>query len=222
MRNPPSGANSTPTGKVNWPRRVPGVPNASTLAVPSGLTRTHYGFTDAGYFITTIDGNGVPHYERLTVITDLRESGTDPPITPPDEPDDKPSPPPTGISQDALSWANEVDDPTGAQRFALAIETVRDALKDEIVTASNAFSILHAAFDVAVGSKWDAVRRKLSDRFAEQMQSGIVYDRAAIMAELELIRYGIGYSAIDAPRLEPSEAIELVNKLRKIVTEGGE
>lgn len=167
--------------------------------------------TDAGYFYTILDEAGYPSYQHVENITDLRGNKPEEP----EEPEDKP--PPVGISNDVYGWASEVDDPKGAQEYAMLMATVRDGVLADKVTNANLFDVLRESGDAVLNSDWDVFRQNLSEYFSAQMQEGDLSSKVQIANKLELIRYGSKYSARNSPSITEGEALAVISKTNSVI-----
>lgn len=187
------------------------------LAGPPPLT-----ITDSGYYITQLDDAGRPSLVRLETVVDLR-TGTTPETPDPDtDPPADLSPPPKGISADVAEWSSDVGDPQAAQEYALVFETVRDGVSDGLVTSDTLFPTLRKAADSVVDDRWDTLRRKLGDHLTEQLQNGDLGTKTQIANTLELIRYGLAYSARGSQSISGEKALAVVAKVNSIISESGE
>lgn len=195
------------------------VGSIGVIAGPPPLT-----ITDAGYFLTIVDTDGVPSLVRIPTVVDLRKGGEAPPELPdaPEQPDpEEPVEPPAGISADAAEWSAAVGDPKGAQEYALIFETVRDAAIDGKVTTATVYHVLHSAADAVMDEQWQPFRRKLSDYLIAKTQEGWLSNKTEIANTLEAVRYGVAYSARGSDSITPGEALAVVSKTNSIVNEAG-
>ncbi|QDV86943.1 hypothetical protein [Planctomycetes bacterium TBK1r] len=195
------------------------VGSIGVIAGPPPLT-----ITDAGYFLTVLDTDGVPSLVRIETVVDLRDGDETPP-TSPDEPKpdpEQPAEPPAGISADAAEWSASIGDPKGAQKYALVFETVRDGAIDGKVNTATVYHVLHSAADSVIDENWQPFRRKLSDYLVAKMQEGGLSNATVIANTLEAVRYGLAYSARGSESITPGEALAVVSKTNSIINEASE
>ena len=171
--------------------------------------------TDAGYFATIVGDDGYPAFVKVEVI-DLR-TGEVPPTDPPTL-----EPPPAGVSSDAAEWAAEAGDPSGSQKYALILATTRDGVIDEQVSSSNLFEVLRESADRVVDDRWDGFRRKFGDYLTSQLQAGGLLTRDQIADTLELVRYGVAYSAKDSESISMGESVAVVAAVNEVIEESSE
>jgi hypothetical protein len=171
--------------------------------------------TDAGYYFAEVGSDGVPELIEVERIVDLRDGAGPPPKEPPEL-----GPPPDGISKDVARWAAAVGDPEGAQVYALVFETVRDGLKSKSLEPSGVFRVLRESADDLIGDEWEPVRENLGDYFTARKQEGALSERIETANKMELIRYGLVYSAREANPLPMGEAVQVIAKVNEII-EGG-
>lgn len=193
---------------------------AGVIAGPPPIT-----ITDRGIYATIVDDAGVPSFVRVTDVTDLRTGDTMPPIVS-DDPDEDPptelAPPPEGISQDAAVWALEAGGSDGAQVYALIFETVRDGVTDDTIAPADVFRVLRESANALVDDRWESFRRKLGDYLTELSQEGKLETKEQVANQLELIRYGVGYSAKDSESISSAGTVEVVAKVLSIIDGEGE
>lgn len=174
--------------------------------------------TDSGYYVTLLDSAGNPTLERVETVVDLR-SGSDKPEPPKDPP--ALDPPPNGISANVAKWSVEVGLFIDAQRYALVMETARDGVADGLIDYRSVFPVLRKSADRLLSDEWSEFRRRLSDYLAEAVQEGDFSTEAKTRNQLELIRYGLEYSAHGkAESLTPQQAITVVSTVNEIIAEG--
>lgn len=182
---------------------------SSVLAAPPLI------ITDAGYYLAEVGRDGVPELVEVERIVDLRDGASPPPKEPPEL-----GPPPEGISSDVARWAASVGEPEGAQVYALVFETVRDGLKSKSLEPSGVFRVLRESANDLIGDEWEPVRENLGDYFTARKQEGALSERVETANKMELIRYGLVYSAKDAEALPMPQAIEVIATVNEII-EGG-
>lgn len=178
--------------------------------------------TSKGHFLTSLDENGSPAFERIKTVIDLSggQPPTSPPIGPPGPPiTDPPADiaPPEGIAAEACDWAKAVNDASGAQRYALIMETVRDGLRDQKLSVAASYRVLSAAADDLMTPGWNGFRAKLSEHLTIRAQSGKIATANALANELELVRYGVGYSAMGKPPIADKDAVAVVAKVLQLI-----
>lgn len=182
--------------------------------------------TDSGYWITVVD-DGVPTLVPVGPVIDLR-SGSQPPAddgtgNDPDDPTDAPAPPPQGIGADVARWAAEVNRPDEAQRYALIFETVRDGTLAGDIPIVKVLDVLKRSADGMISDDWTAFRQSVGDYLTDRLTTGQMGTVKKAAGELELIRYGLGYSARDAENaLTDADMVEVVAKVNSIVDSLGE
>lgn len=178
--------------------------------------------TDAGYFLTAVDANGVPTLERIDTVVDLRTGGDLPP-TADDPPQSEPEPPPDGISADTYRWASQVDRSDEAQKYALIFETVRDGVLDGQVPIVKITDALKLSADGLIGDQWQEFRQRVGDHLVDSLTRGDLGTPEKAAGELELIRYGIAYSARETENaLTDADAVAVVAKVNSVIDSLGE
>lgn len=147
--------------------------------------------TEAGYFLTVVGENGRPEMIELTTVIDLTDGRR------PDGPDDPDAPDVDGeIVRQIEAWADEVDDPNGAQAIAWVYSHIRGALEDELLNSETVWVALKDATDKALeeidGSKdWTGFREKLTGVLTERRQRGSLQDREQIAKMLLAVQLGL-------------------------------
>lgn len=181
----------------------------------AGVINEPITITDSGIFQIVVDADGKPAFAEITEVIDLRTKTGDKPD--PEPPIEEPPAPPEGISQDVAKWTVEAGDITGAKKYSLLFEIARDGVESGKIPVAKLFPVLRESADAVIGDKWGTFRINLGDYLNEQLRVGNFKEKAEIVSQLELIRYGIAYAVKDSEPLSDADALVVLSKVGSII-----
>ena len=216
-----------------WTAAV-GIWLVAVVATFAGAAAPPLTVTDAGYFLTVVDDNGVPSMLALDRVVDLRSNPSDPipPVitAPPTDPV-PPGPdtlPPTKADIDVATvksvqeWAAAVSDPNGSQAVAAVYDHVQKAYGDGLLSDSSVWSALKSATDDALtiaspAVNWSTFRTHLSDLITLGRQRGTLGKKVEINRTLSSIKHGLDLSADGTPMLSDSTLVAIAIKTNEVI-----
>jgi hypothetical protein len=168
--------------------------------------------TPSGHYFVVLDSTGKP---TLVEIKQVIRIGDVPPVDTPDDPV-----PPVGseVTTKVRVWAEEVNQPGGAQALALIYRTIADKVEDGTLKPENAFPAIKQATDqilptVGDAGKWTPWRTKLGDLITAKLQAGELTHPQHLVKFLRDVGVGLDQSAKEAPALSP----EVVTKIVELI-----
>ena len=99
----------------------------------------------------------------------------------------------------------------------LIFETAIDGVTDGSVDGSTLFEVLKKSADELLDENWESFRRRLGDHLTKLVQQGDLDSKLEITRQLELIRYGLAYSARDAEKIDEEEAISALATILRVI-----
>jgi len=167
--------------------------------------------TPGGYWLTYIDGNGVPSFVKVDNVLDLRSSEQPKPPVEEPKPDAvpdtpvEPKPPVVPdfdltLVKDSQAWAESIGDTDTSQAISAVYAHVGGAFEDGLVKPESIWQVLRVATNDAIkiadGKKdWKPFRDKLSDIVTLGLQQGTLADKKAVMRLINSVRQGLDQSA---------------------------
>ena len=198
------------------------------LAIVPAVASPPLTITESGYYLTIVDGNGLPALEKIDNVTDLR-AGDQPPVVP-DKPappvPPKPAPPKIELDlvlvKDSTEWAKSIADPLTAQAISLVYDQVGGAFQDDTIEAAKVWEVMKDATDVAVagvgsGKDWKPYRTKVSDVITLGRQKGMMAEKQSVLVLLNSLRQGLEMAADGTPSLPLAKAVEIATKTNEVI-----
>lgn len=170
--------------------------------------------TDSGYYVTIFDDSGFPEWVIADQVIDVRTGAPD---DNPDKPTPDVEPPPEGISRDVSDWAAAVGDGTGAQKYALVLETVRDGVNDGSIPLDQVFRVLRESAEKVLSDDWKDFRLKLGEYFTTASQNGDFSDQGKAAGTIELVRYGVAYASRSSEAISMADSVAVVSTVNSII-----
>lgn len=166
--------------------------------------------TPSGYFLTVVDADGAPSYQRIQTVIDL--TGGDKPT--PDEPD-KPTVD-KELAAKVQSLAKALDDPASSQAIAAVYAHIRGALADDTLNAENVFKALSSATDSALalidGKDWSAFREHLGAVFTLAKQRGQLSTSQQVGRVLLSVQHGVEMAADGSTAITMDQVVEIARR----------
>lgn len=170
--------------------------------------------TQAGYYITVVDAEGVPSLVQLLTVVDLRDGGE------PDDPEDKPD-----LHADLVrrveEWAKRSVDPMGAQAIAAVYSHLRLALKDGILNTDNVWIASRLATDsslsIVAAKDWTAFRRSVSDEISTRKSQGTMANSREVQRVMHSIQHGLELSADGSTALSMDQLVRIASATNEAI-----
>ena len=170
--------------------------------------------TQAGYYITVVDAEGVPSLVQLSTVVDLRKGGE------PDDPEDKPDLDPELVRR-VEAWAELSIDPLGAQAIAAVYAHVRDALEDGILNTDNVWIASRLATDsslsIVSAKDWTAFRRSVSDEISTRKSQGTMSNSREVQRVMHSIQHGLELSADGSTALSMDQLVKIASATNEAI-----
>lgn len=178
--------------------------------------------TKSGYFLTLVDSNGVPTFEKIANVTDLR-GGVVPDVPPVDPPVIQPAPKiDQAIVNSVKASSLAVNDALTAQGIAAVYAHVLGALEDDLITTVNVWPILKTATDSAVGvvasgKDWKPFRDDLSSSITAGRQRGTLSAKADVLRLMRSVQHGLELSADGSTALSLAKMVSIAAKTNEAI-----
>lgn len=172
--------------------RFPIIFCCSLSLISSAIAQPPLVITEAGYFITILDGSGRPEMVQCKTVIDLR--GKQPPVVPdtPTSPKvDIPITPPTptvdlSLAKEVQSLVKSLSDPQASQAVAVVYSHIKGAVADDTLDGLTLWPALRAGTDKAIAvtnskADWAKFRTHISKLATVGVQQGKLDDNRELV-----------------------------------------